>query len=159
MNRDTIIAALNKADPERNSNYQDRHVALEFAHRAMDAQGLSYSSLGYSQEDAERIENQFSATIGHAGNGSGHSRTGYQWWNPFTWGEETQEENNTETKQNVRREKRYNDGNGCEYNPKAGDWEYADDADGNANPNQCNYEAPQDYQGSVSYWDGYSGET
>jgi hypothetical protein len=46
------------------------------------------------------------------------------------------------------RHKLYND-NGREYNPTSGNWEYTAEANGNANPYQCNYEAAQDYQGSV----------
>ena len=42
----------------------------------------------------------------------------------------------------------YND-NGREYNPASGNWEYTAEANGNANPYQCNYKAEQDYQGSV----------
>lgn len=46
-----------------------------------------------------------------------------------------------------------------EYNPASGNREYTVEANGNAaSPTQCNYEAPQDYQGSVPVWDGYSGE-
>jgi hypothetical protein len=51
----------------------------------------------------------------------------------------------------------YND-NGREYNSASGNWEYTASANGEANPFQCNYEAPQDYQGSVPIWDGYNGE-
>jgi hypothetical protein len=51
----------------------------------------------------------------------------------------------------------YND-NGREYNSASGNWEYTASASGEANPFQCNYEAPQDYQGSVPVWDGYNGE-
>jgi len=54
--------------------------------------------------------------------------------------------------------KPFND-NGREYNPASGNWEYTAEANGNADPCQCNYEAPQDYQGSVPVWDGYSGES
>jgi hypothetical protein len=49
--------------------------------------------------------------------------------------------------------RKYND-NGREYNPASDNWEYTAEANGNANPCQCNYEAPQDYQGSVPVWDG-----
>jgi hypothetical protein len=48
----------------------------------------------------------------------------------------------------------YND-NGREYNPASGNWEYTAEANGDADPCQCNYEAPQDYQGSVPMWDGF----
>jgi hypothetical protein len=44
--------------------------------------------------------------------------------------------------------KNYND-NGREYNPATGNWEYTAEANGNANPYQCNYEPAQDCQGSV----------
>jgi hypothetical protein len=47
----------------------------------------------------------------------------------------------------------YND-NGREYDPVSDSWKYTASANGNANPYQCNYEAPQDYQGSVPSWDG-----
>jgi hypothetical protein len=53
--------------------------------------------------------------------------------------------------------KAYND-NGREYNPATGNWEYTSEANGDADPYQCNYKAEQDYQGSVPSWDGYSGE-
>jgi hypothetical protein len=53
--------------------------------------------------------------------------------------------------------KTHND-NGREYNSATGNWEYTAEANRNANPCQCNYEAPQDYQGSVPVWDGYDGE-
>ena len=53
--------------------------------------------------------------------------------------------------------KPYND-NGREYNSASGNWEYTAAANGNANPFQSNYKAPQDYQGSVPVWDGYNGE-
>src|SRR3990167_470746 len=130
MDTSKIIAILNKADPLHNSNYQERQVALSMAHKAMDRQGLSYASLGYSQVDAERIENQFSVTSGHAGN-AGSSRTGYHWWNPFSWGR-FESEAPPESKQ-----KPYND-NGREYNPASGDWEYTAEANGNADPFECN---------------------
>ena len=51
--------------------------------------------------------------------------------------------------------KPFND-NGREFDPASGNWEYTTEANGNASPTQCNYEAPQDYQGSVPVWD--SGE-
>ena len=85
MNINTIKAILNKADPLNNPNYQERQVALNMAHKAM-GRDISYASLGYSLADAERIENQFAVTSGHTGN-AGSSHTGYQWWNPFSWGE------------------------------------------------------------------------
>ena len=48
--------------------------------------------------------------------------------------------------------------NGRVYDPESGNWEYTEAAGGNVNPFACNYEAPQDYQGSVPVWDGYNGE-
>jgi hypothetical protein len=48
--------------------------------------------------------------------------------------------------------------NGRVYDPATNNWEYTEAAGGNVNPFQCNYEAAQDYQGSVPSWDGYSGE-
>jgi len=48
----------------------------------------------------------------------------------------------------------YND-NGREYNSATGNWEYTAAANGGANPFECNYEAPQDYQGSVPTNDGH----
>jgi hypothetical protein len=158
MNTEKLTAILNKADPAHNSNYQERQVALNIAHKMMDQMGISYAFLGYSQADAERIENQFSVTSGHAGNASGYSRTGYRWWNPFTWGE-AQEESTEQTKQAKPKKKRYNDGNGREWDPSTGNWEYTADKNGNANPNQCNYEPATDYQGPVPSWDGYSGDS
>ena len=53
--------------------------------------------------------------------------------------------------------KPYND-NGREYNPDSGNWEWTPEAGLYENPCACNYEAPQDYQGSVPIWDGYNGE-
>ena len=44
--------------------------------------------------------------------------------------------------------KPFND-NGREYNESSGNWEYTSDRNGNGNPFEVNYEAPQDYQGSV----------
>jgi hypothetical protein len=43
--------------------------------------------------------------------------------------------------------KRTTDGNWREFNGV--DWLYTDEANGQANPCQCDYEAPQDHQGSV----------
>jgi hypothetical protein len=48
----------------------------------------------------------------------------------------------------------YND-NGRENNSAYGNWGHVVSANCIANPN---YEAPQDYQGSVPIWDGYNGE-
>lgn len=59
---DRIQAILRKADPDSNSSWQERKVALEMAHKQMDKTGISYASLGISQSVAERIENQFSVT-------------------------------------------------------------------------------------------------
>jgi hypothetical protein len=68
MNTEKLTAILNKADPALNSNYQERQVALNMAHKMMGQMGISYAFLGYSQADVERIENQFSVTSGYAGN-------------------------------------------------------------------------------------------
>jgi hypothetical protein len=51
----------------------------------------------------------------------------------------------------------YND-NGREYNSASDNWEYVASANGDANPFQCDYVAPRDYQGSVPVWDGYDGK-
>ena len=48
--------------------------------------------------------------------------------------------------------KRPTDGNGREYD--GANWVYTAEANRNADPCQCNYKAPQDYQGSVPVWDG-----
>lgn len=52
--------------------------------------------------------------------------------------------------------KRPTDGNGREYN--GNNWVYDAEHGGNRNGSESNYEAPQDYQGSVPVWDGYNGE-
>jgi hypothetical protein len=143
----TVIAALNKADPERNSNYQDRQVALNMAHKAMDSQGLSYASLGFSQEDAERIENQFSVATGHEREGS--SRTGYkhQWWNPFSWGGQSSQQTTSRqgsSQQSSSNSQGYTSSDYHSYDdPASPDYQF-----------QVNYEVVQDYQGPVPYWDG-----
>lgn len=51
----------------------------------------------------------------------------------------------------------FND-NGREYNSASDNWEYITSANGDANPFQCDYVAPRDYQGSVPVWDGYDGK-
>jgi len=53
---------LNKADPNKNSSVHERQNALRMAEREMDKNGWSFASLGYSQEDAERIATQFSVS-------------------------------------------------------------------------------------------------
>lgn len=60
------------------------------------------------------------------------------------------------SKSERRKYKRPTDGNGREYDGE--NWVYTSEANGDARPTQCNYEAPQDYQGSVPVWDGYNGE-
>ena len=52
--------------------------------------------------------------------------------------------------------KPFND-NGREYDPETGSWIYTEAANGKADPFQCDYEAPHDFQGSVPVWDGYNG--
>lgn len=64
MDSETIKAILNKADPNKNSSVHERQNALRMAEREMDKSGLSFASLGFSQEDAERIANQFSVAVG-----------------------------------------------------------------------------------------------
>lgn len=59
---DKLTAILRMADPERNSSYRERKNALNIAHSMMDKAGVSYASLGFSQSEAERIENQFAVT-------------------------------------------------------------------------------------------------
>ena len=50
--------------------------------------------------------------------------------------------------------KREYEDNGRVYNSASSKWEYTQTAGGNTDPFQCNYEAAQDYQGSVPCWDG-----
>ncbi len=64
MDTGTIKAMLEKADPSRNTSVHERQNALRMAEREMDKAGLSYASLGFSHEDAERIANQFSVISG-----------------------------------------------------------------------------------------------
>jgi hypothetical protein len=52
--------------------------------------------------------------------------------------------------------KRPTDENGREYDGE--NWVYSKEANGEANPFECTYEAPQDMNGSVPVWDGYNGE-
>ena len=72
VNINTILAILAKADPLHNSNSNERLVALGKANEAMDRMGLSMLSLGYSQADAERIQNQSSVSIAS----KSHKRSG-----------------------------------------------------------------------------------
>lgn len=62
--QERLAAILRKADPANNPSYQERKVALDMAHKAMDKTGMSYASVGFSPEDAARIENQLSVTTG-----------------------------------------------------------------------------------------------
>lgn len=64
MNIDTIKSMLRIADPANNAPAHERRSALTMAQREMDKQGWSYASLGFSQEDAERIANQFAVAFG-----------------------------------------------------------------------------------------------
>lgn len=57
-----LKSILKMADPQANSSYQERKVALDKAHKIMDDTGMSYASVGMSQSDAERIETQFSVS-------------------------------------------------------------------------------------------------
>jgi len=59
MDIETIKSMLRKADPKSNPSAYERRTALTMAQREMDKNGWSYASLGFSQEDAERIANQF----------------------------------------------------------------------------------------------------
>lgn len=63
MDADKVKAMLNKADPNNNPSVHERQNALRMAEREMDKSGLSFASLGFSQEDAERIANQFSVAM------------------------------------------------------------------------------------------------
>lgn len=60
MDIETVKAMLKKADPKDNPSTHERRTALSMAQREMDKNGWSYSSLGFNQQDAERIANQFS---------------------------------------------------------------------------------------------------
>ena len=62
-NSDKLAAILKMADPQSNSSYQERKVALNKAHKLMDDTGMSYASVGMSQADAERIETQFCVSV------------------------------------------------------------------------------------------------
>jgi hypothetical protein len=142
MNIDKLIAVLNMADPLQNSNWQERRVALDMAHKFMDSYGHSYASLGFSYSDAERIENQFSVGMLNESNrqswGSGdqvESDYGETLWEAFF------------------RRRNKSTGN-------------SSDGYGNLNnygipyDSSCTteYKAECDYQGAVPNWDGYNGE-
>lgn len=57
-----IQAMLRTADPKNGGSAEERQNALRMAEKAMDKEGLSYGSLGFSIEDAQRIANQFSVS-------------------------------------------------------------------------------------------------
>jgi hypothetical protein len=139
-----LVSIINMADPARNSNYQERRTALDMAHKAMDSQNLSYASCGFSQEDAERIEQQFSVATGHERDGS--SRTGYkhQWWNPFRGGSTSQQASSQQSSSS-RRGEEYTANDDSVNDPSSPNYQY-----------QVNYEVVSDYQGPVPYWDGGS---
>ena len=60
MNIKTLIDILHLADPANNAPLGERMNALKQAHKIMDRERISYASIGFSPEDAARIENQFS---------------------------------------------------------------------------------------------------
>ena len=59
MNVDTLISILHLADPANNAPWGERMNALKQARRIMDHERISYASIGFSPEEAARIENQF----------------------------------------------------------------------------------------------------
>jgi hypothetical protein len=143
MNINTIRAILGKADPLYNQNYQERLVALDMARKAMIKMGFSYATLGYSQSDAERIENQFSVSTLFTNEGD--SRKEYKWWNPFSWGN-GEESSEKEKYQPFRGwSSRYHSvkaNANKSSNQESGKWEYYFESDN---------------QGAVPSWAGYSG--
>ena len=58
MNVDTLISILHLADPANNAPWGERMNALKQARRIMDHERISYASIGFSPEEAARIENQ-----------------------------------------------------------------------------------------------------
>ena len=59
MNIKTLIDILHLADPANNAPWGERMNALKQAHKIMDHERISYASIGFSPEEAARIENQF----------------------------------------------------------------------------------------------------
>ena len=59
MNIKTLIDILRLADPANNAPWGERMNALKQAHKIMDRERISYASIGFSPEEAARIENQF----------------------------------------------------------------------------------------------------
>jgi len=142
MNINTIRAILGKADPLYNPNYQERLVALDMARKVMSKMRFSYAALGYSQSDAERIENQLSVSTLFTDEGDSHKESR---WNPFNWGngEESSQKEKSQPfsgwsfqyhgiKANANKSS----------NQESGKWEYCFESDN---------------QGAVPCWDGYSG--
>lgn len=82
VDAETIKAILNKADPNKNSSVHERQNALRMAEREMDKSGLSFASLGFSQEDAERIANQFSVAAPGASNYQREARGSFSIFRP-----------------------------------------------------------------------------
>jgi hypothetical protein len=68
-------SALNKADPAFNPEEHDRASALNSARRIMGEHGFTYSSLGFSPRDAERIESQT-----FTGNQESYENVGRGWF-------------------------------------------------------------------------------
>jgi hypothetical protein len=58
MNDEKIRMMLNMADPKNGGTADERANALRMAHREMDRGRVSYSSLGFSDAEAARIEGQ-----------------------------------------------------------------------------------------------------
>ncbi len=142
MNIEKIIAVLNMADPQHNSNWQERRVALDMAHKVMDSSGHSYASLGFDYAAAERIENQFAFGVPNEGNsqswdGGDPVEANYAetFWEAFFRQRNKPKGNSSDSYGNL-----HNDGvlydSGC----------------------ATEYKAECDYQGAVPNWDGYNGE-
>lgn len=84
MDADKVKAMLNKADPNNNPSVHERQNALRMAEREMDKSGLSFASLGFSQEDAERISNQFSVAAPGASKYQREERGSFSIFRPRT---------------------------------------------------------------------------
>jgi hypothetical protein len=54
----TIASLINLADPERNSNHNERRAAWEKARKLMDEHGVSFQAAGIDYATAERVGSQ-----------------------------------------------------------------------------------------------------
>lgn len=129
------------ADPLYNPNYQERLVALDMARKVMSKMGFSYATLGYSQSEAERIENQLSVSTLFTNEGD--SRKEYR-WNPSNWGNGEESSEKEKSHPFSRWSLQYHDvkaNANKSSNWESGKWEYHFESDN---------------QGAVPSWDGYS---